>query len=71
MPTYDYVCQDCGAPFEVRASMAEYSQGLEPRCPHCGSRKAIRTFTSVSVFTGRRAGGSGACGPAAGPGCCG
>ncbi len=52
-------------------AMAELTDLLQPRCPHCGSTKTIRTFTSFSVLTGRRAGGGGACGPAAGPGCCG
>lgn len=73
MPTYDYVCGDCGKPFEVRASISEFSKGLKPQCPHCGSEKSIRTFTSINVLTARRAGGPGpgACGPTAGPGCCG
>jgi putative FmdB family regulatory protein len=73
MPTYDYVCQDCNEPFELRASISEYSKGLQPRCPRCGSEKSIRTFTSINVLTARRpgGGGGGACDPSAGPGCCG
>lgn len=73
MPTYDYVCQDCGQPFEVRSSIADYSKGLKPRCPHCGSERAIRAFTRVQMLTSRGGGPdrSGGCGPSCGPGCCG
>lgn len=73
MPTYDYVCQDCGELFELRVSISEYSKGLQPRCPRCGSEKSIRTFTALTVLTGRRTGGGRktTCGPSSGPGCCG
>ncbi len=73
MQSYDYLCQNCSKLFEVRASIAEYSKGLKPTCPHCGSQRAIRTFTSVNVLTNRPRGGTMplACGPNAGPGCCG
>ena len=73
MPTYEYVCQDCGKPYEIRASISEYAKGLETKCPHCGSQKAIRAFTSVNVWTANRSAGGGpsTCGPMAGPGCCG
>lgn len=72
MPTYEYVCQDCGEPFEVRSSITEYEKGLTPQCPRCGASRAIRTFRSIQVLTSRPGGGSsGACGPRAGPGCCG
>jgi putative FmdB family regulatory protein len=65
MMTYEYLCQKCGKPFEVRASIADYSKGLKPECPHCGAHKAIRAFTSVNVLTSKRdavASGAG-CGP--------
>jgi putative FmdB family regulatory protein len=60
MPTYDFVCQDCGHPFEKRMSMSAYSEGAKPACPECGSENAERSFTSVSVLTGSRSGGSNA-----------
>ncbi len=67
MQTYEYLCQACGHPFEVQATVREYSKGLKPRCPHCGAQKAIRTFTSVNVLrSGMQAGRSGAC---CGPNC--
>lgn len=73
MPTYDYVCQDCGQTFEVRSSITEYSKGLKPKCPRCKSKRAIRAFTRVQMFTSRGGGSNpfGGCGPSAGPGCCG
>ncbi len=73
MPTYDYLCQECGHAFDVASSISEYSKGLSPHCPQCGSPRAIRTFTNIQVLTARanapqRFAG---CGPSAGPGCCG
>jgi putative FmdB family regulatory protein len=65
VPTYDYRCQDCGKPFDVRASMAAYSEGLTPRCPDCGSENAVRGFSAVNVLTGSHGSTypSGGCGP--------
>jgi len=71
MPEYGYVCQGCGKPFEVRASMAAYSKGLVVRCPHCQSRKVIRAFTPVGVLTGSKRQIGANLGSCSGPGCCG
>ncbi len=73
MPTYDYVCEDCGKAFGVHITMARYTEGYKAKCPDCGSGKTIRTFTPVNVLTSRASRGVpfGGCGPAAGPGCCG
>ena len=54
MPTYDFVCQDCKTPFEVRMSITAYSDGSRPRCEKCGSDKVERTFTAVNVLTSER-----------------
>ena len=53
MPTYEYVCEACSKPFEIRATIADYSKGLKPVCPHCGAKKAIRTFAAINVLTTR------------------
>jgi len=58
VPTYDYQCQDCGKPFEIRASISAYSEGLSPLCPDCGSDNAERTFGAVNVLTGSRSTGA-------------
>jgi len=75
MPTYEYVCQTCHTPFDVRASVEEYEKGLKLRCPKCGANKAIRAFTGINILSGSRSNvpnpGGGCCGPSAPPGCCG
>ena len=67
MPSYDFVCKDCGAAFEVRLSMSAYSAGEGRSCPQCGSRQVDRAFTAVNVIAGSRSGsrglsGGGGCG---------
>ena len=52
MPRYDFVCQDCGSPFEARLSMSAYAAGEGRECPGCGSTKAERSFTAVNVIAG-------------------
>ncbi len=58
MPAYDFVCQDCGARFEVRMSIAAYSEGPRTACERCGSTSVERAFTTVNVLVGGRAGTS-------------
>lgn len=58
MPAYDYVCQQCGAKFEVRMSISAYSSGEKPPCEVCGSTTVERAFTAVNVLTSGRGGGS-------------
>jgi putative FmdB family regulatory protein len=58
VPAYDYVCQDCGARFEVRMSMSAYSEGAKASCETCGSSNVVRAFTTVNVLTAARGGGS-------------
>jgi putative FmdB family regulatory protein len=68
MPSYDYVCRDCGRPFTLRLSMAAYSEGVRPACAQCGSTNVERTFSKVNVLTGSRGGGGSSaagCGPGA------
>jgi putative FmdB family regulatory protein len=57
MPAYDYVCQECGAKFEVRMSMSAYSEGAKPPCEQCASTNVARAFTTVNVLTAGRGGG--------------
>lgn len=70
MPSYDFVCQDCGAPYEVRLSISAYSAGEGRRCPSCGSEKVDRAFTAVNVIAGSHSGGgyasAGSCGGGSG-----
>ena len=73
MPIYDYVCQKCGKPFEVRLSIAEYSERETPGCPACGSRMVMRRFTPINLALGSHTGAGTVtdCNPTDGPGCCG
>jgi putative FmdB family regulatory protein len=52
MPYYEYNCSECGAPFEIRATIAEYEDGLNARCPECGSKEVKRNLTGVYVSAG-------------------
>lgn len=74
MPLYNYQCNHCQTVFEVRATFKEKEVGLEPECPACHYRETRQLLsTGLSI----RVGGDGAalrmpaCGPNAGPGCCG
>ncbi len=73
MPTYDYLCQECGKPFEMRLSIAEYSERKSSPCPHCGSPTVVRRFTPVNLATGSRAvaGPATGCDPTSSSCCCG
>jgi putative FmdB family regulatory protein len=69
MPSYDFVCQDCGASFEVHLSISAYSAGEGRVCPKCSSERVDREFTAVNVIAGGHSGGgysssssSGGCG---------
>jgi putative FmdB family regulatory protein len=45
MPIYAYVCQECGADFQVRRKIAEMDEPAA--CPECGATRARR---QISVF---------------------
>jgi len=66
VPTYDYLCHDCGQRFDKRMSIAAYSEGVTPACSACGSTNVARSFATVNVLTGSRgssgSGGSTGCG---------
>lgn len=74
MPLYDYQCKQCQAIFEVQATFKEKEAGLEPECPECHSKKTHQLLT-LGLFLRKSDDGadltSPACGPNAGPGCCG
>jgi len=56
MPLYEYLCRDCGQPFEKMVRMSEQEQ--TPVCPSCGSpdtRKQISTFASHGFSSGSSA----------------
>ncbi len=75
MPLYSFRCEDCDTIFDVRASIKEKENGLNPECPQCHGQNARQVITAgLLMHDGGRTGGSGGvggCGPDAGPGCCG
>lgn len=54
MPFYDYQCKDCGAVFEVRATIQEKEGGLKPTCPECGGHKVRQRLSNVQMISGGR-----------------
>jgi putative FmdB family regulatory protein len=65
VPIYEYVCPECGHPFEKRVT---FSQADEPQpCPACGHERADKQISLVahqSTGTGSASYSSGAaCGP--------
>lgn len=74
MPSYDFICRECGTLFEVQATFAEKSAGLNPDCPNCHARETHQIITSgLFLQAATRGSGGGCCGSdsRSGSGCCG
>jgi putative FmdB family regulatory protein len=61
MPLYSYLCNDCGASFELLTGMT-YSQEKEI-CKKCGSKNITRQMSSFSVGNTSASGKSPSCTP--------
>src|SRR5512143_2641948 len=48
MPTYDFVCLNCGQRFDVFLSFSEYGK-QKVKCVHCGSLNVRRRMTRVRI----------------------
>ena len=46
MPLYEYVCNQCGTPFEKMAKLSESNQ--KPECPHCGSAQTSKQLSKIA-----------------------
>ncbi len=62
MPMFEFVCRECGAPFEELCSRAEADSG-RVECPRCGAKKAEKQMSSFATS------GDGSGGGLAGGGC--
>jgi len=50
MPVYSYVCEDCGAKFDLLVGVTKEDE--KKVCKKCGSKKIKRIFASFSVSSG-------------------
>lgn len=48
MPTYDFVCRNCGQQFDVFMSFSEYGK-RKVKCTHCSSTNVRRRMTRVRI----------------------
>lgn len=53
MPIFEFVCQDCGSPFEELLRSASVID--EVTCPSCGSAQVIK---QISIFASQAVGSS-------------
>jgi len=51
VPTYEFICEECGQRFEVFATFRQKEQGLQPFCPECGSQRVRQTIGSLMFIT--------------------
>ncbi|HEV2328137.1 MAG TPA: zinc ribbon domain-containing protein [Verrucomicrobiae bacterium] len=71
MPIYEFHCEKCGKESEILVRSADW-KGSE--CPHCGSKKLSRKFSTFASGSGggsSPAGKSGGGGHSCGGGACG
>ncbi|HNR39685.1 MAG TPA: zinc ribbon domain-containing protein [Acidobacteriota bacterium] len=58
MPLYEYFCRECRKSFEALRRLSD--DDADVRCPHCGSEKVDREF---STFASAGSPGHAGCGP--------
>ncbi|MFO8233639.1 MAG: zinc ribbon domain-containing protein [Longimonas sp.] len=68
MPTYQYRCTNCEHDFALKATVAEYDDGLDATCPKCGSDEVKRRIGDIMISSGSSGDGAPRCTP--GGGCC-
>lgn len=54
MAIYEYYCPECHQQFQLQMPIVEYSTGVIPRCPHCGSTEAQRILSPPTIGTAPR-----------------
>lgn len=54
MPTFEYVCKDCGKEFLVFLSLTEYEAKPKILCPRCESDHVERKLSGFAAKTSRK-----------------
>lgn len=56
MPTYEFLCRQCGKTFEWISSLTEYERKQKEgiQCPGCASRDVSRQLSSIQVKTSKK-----------------
>lgn len=68
MPTYEYVCSDCNAQFELRRSIKQIDDPTT--CPRCRGARVARQISKVIAFSHSDGGSVSALGGSSGCGSC-
>lgn len=55
MPIYEFRCLRCGHVFEL-LKLKKSDEGVEMKCPECGSRKIERALSRIGVIKSRSGG---------------
>jgi putative FmdB family regulatory protein len=53
MPTYDYLCLDCGKKFSAHVTIGEHEKH-KPTCPKCASRKLQQRVEAFFAITAKK-----------------
>lgn len=53
MPTYEYLCGDCGKKFSQTMSFSKHDKA-RVACPKCEGRKVSQQFSAVFTKTSRK-----------------
>ena len=54
MPTFEYVCKDCGKEFLIFLSLKEYEENPKVICPRCESDHVERELSSFTAKTSKK-----------------
>ena len=56
MPTYEFLCRNCGKAFEWISSLSDYERQQKEgiRCPGCASQDVSRQLSSLQVKTSKK-----------------
>lgn len=54
MPTYEYICKDCGKKFLVVMTISEHEENPKPACEHCGSKNVEQLISAAMVVTSKK-----------------